>query len=163
MLTVAEATEIVEVLQAVEAQQFFMYVAVNDSRTCDRCDHYDQSSMTRREAEGTFPYLIKYTPTLWFPMVHPNCRCVLMFEEEELPRPDMPTNKELVDKLHDEILLRHPELVQAGVDRSQVEAELRRIIIQRVGSLDVEDAESDEDTWDMIILGVLDTVKKRKK
>jgi hypothetical protein len=29
--------------------------------------------------------------------------------------------------------------------------------------LDVEDAESDEDTWDMIILGVLDTVKKRKK
>lgn len=162
MLTAAEAAYVVEVLQAVEAQQFFMYVAVNDAVTCDRCDHYDQSSMTRREAEGTFPYLIKYTPTLWFPMVHPNCRCVLVFEEEELPRPDMPTNKELIDKLHDEILQRHPELVKDGVDRDHIEAELRRTIIRHVGSLDLEDADSDEDTWDMIILGILDTVKRRK-
>ncbi len=76
-----EAVQIVLAVQ--ESQQFFAYVAVSDDRVCELCLRYDQGLMTRREIEGTFDYLEKQSDLIWFPRVHPNCRCALYLAEED--------------------------------------------------------------------------------
>lgn len=77
--------EAVELVRAVinEAWRFYQYLSKRDSKVCPQCSQYDYSVMTRREIEGTFPYLDKVSDRLWLPNVHPNCRCELRFEEEE--------------------------------------------------------------------------------
>ena len=79
---------LIEMVQAVEAQQFWAYIAVVDAVTCERCLQFDQGLMTRREIEGTFPYLDQYSETVWFPNTHPNCRCALTLFEEDVARND---------------------------------------------------------------------------
>lgn len=75
----------VECVRAViaEAWKFFQFSSRRDSKVCPECNKYDYSIMTRTEIEATFPYLEKKSATLWYPHVHPNCRCELRFEEEE--------------------------------------------------------------------------------
>lgn len=75
--------KLVEVVCAVEAQQFFKYLAIMDDRTCEQCNRYDDKLMTRREIYALFPYLEKRDEFTWFPRVHPNCRCILWLEEEK--------------------------------------------------------------------------------
>ena len=76
--------KLVEVVRAVEAtQQFFIFIPVWDQKLCDQCLRYERAVMTRREIEGTFPYLEKVNAELWLPHVHPNCRCELRMMEEE--------------------------------------------------------------------------------
>lgn len=74
---------LIEIVNLVESQQFFAYVAVADEVVCPHCLRYDQGLMTRTEIEDTFEYLVKVTDTLWIPNLHKNCRCVLNFFEEE--------------------------------------------------------------------------------
>jgi len=75
---------IIEIVKAVEAQQeFWRYEAITDDRTCEKCLRYDGSRMTPREIESLFPYLERQSDVLWYPRVHPNCRCELHFEEVE--------------------------------------------------------------------------------
>ena len=82
MLSALEA-----VLAVQEAMQFFRYYAIMDDRTCQQCNRYDMSHMTRTEIQGTFPYLEKQSDYVWFPRVHPNCRCELRWEEEQEKEP----------------------------------------------------------------------------
>jgi hypothetical protein len=81
MLSAIKAIEAVEAYLL--AQQFFAYYTVNDGAVCEKCDRYNDSSMTRREIRRMFPYLIEYTDMFWVPMVHPNCRCILILEETD--------------------------------------------------------------------------------
>ena len=76
-----EAVEIVLAVQEA-TMQFFRYYAIMDSKTCDQCERYDGMLMTRREIYGRFPYLEKESEWLWYPNVHPHCRCELRWEEE---------------------------------------------------------------------------------
>ena len=78
-----EVFTVAEFLLIFEEQEFFKYIAVGDDRTCKRCMRYDGGLMTRREIEGTFKYLIKISDTVWLPMTHPNCRCLLVLWEIE--------------------------------------------------------------------------------
>ena len=75
-----------QIVKAVEAvtQRFYKYLAVMDNRTCPLCSKYDDRLMTRREIIAEFPYLEKRDEFSWFPRVHPNCRCILWFEEEKV-------------------------------------------------------------------------------
>jgi len=79
------AAKLVEIVNAVvEAMQFWRYEAIMDDRTCEQCLRYDGMRMTRREIYSRFgDYLEKASDTLWYPRVHPNCRCELHFEEEQ--------------------------------------------------------------------------------
>ena len=73
------------------AMQIWRYEMVGDDRTCEKCNRYAGSRMTRREAEATFPMLEKHSHLIWYPHVHPNCRCELWLEEEgELAYPFKP-------------------------------------------------------------------------
>jgi len=84
----AELSEIAEIAELAskiqETKQFWMFIAVGDDVTCDACNRFDMSLMTRKEIQKTFPYLINYSDGLWFPMVHPNCRCMLILWEIEM-------------------------------------------------------------------------------
>ena len=85
----SELSQIVEVVCAVEshilseAWRFYQFLTRKDKKVCPQCSQYDLSIMSRTEIENTFPYLEKVNQMFWLPHVHPNCRCVLMFEEEE--------------------------------------------------------------------------------
>lgn len=160
MLKAVQAVQTIETL--IESQQFFTYVAVNDNATCSRCDHYDQSSMTRTEVVQTFDYLIKYSPTMWFPMVHPNCRCVLYFEEEDLPRPDSLTNDELISKVKDEIIAKKTDQLNPELTKDEKVVVIKREVERRTQGLMPEEIEDDDDLWDLVALGVLDSLYKRK-
>jgi hypothetical protein len=176
-LSALEALKIIEVIQAIEAQQFFTYYTVDDGSVCDRCIRYDQGSMTRREVEGTFPYLIKYTDTMWVPMVHPNCRCVLLFEESDLTRPDALSTKQLINKVEDEIVAKYSQrsVVADDPEPSKILSKfvdlpraiqismIRAEVTQRTQGLTPEELEDDDDMWDLIALGILDTLHRRKK
>ena len=74
---------VVRAVELVEAMQFFRFTAISDDKTCEQCNKYDGSLMTRRECERTFPDLEKISDLLWYPHVHPNCRCILTLEEEQ--------------------------------------------------------------------------------
>lgn len=167
---------IVEVIELIEAQQFFTYYTVNDERVCDTCDRYNQSSMTRTEIIGTFPYLIKYTPTMWVPLVHKNCRCVLLFEEtDETPRPKELTTNQLIDTVKDEILSKKQDVLadvnlskedKFKIIRREIEVKVHggktvgaRYVADDLGDIDPDD----DDLWDLVALGILDTLYRRKK
>lgn len=76
--------EAVQIVLAVEEAMIFMrYYAIMDDRTCQQCNRYDGMVMTRREIYGLFPYLEKESKWVWYPRVHPNCRCELRWEEEQ--------------------------------------------------------------------------------
>ena len=78
------AVKLVGIVEAVlETIQFWRYEAITDNRTCRQCLRYDGMRMTRREIYSRFPYLEKASVSLWYPRVHPNCRCELHFEEEQ--------------------------------------------------------------------------------
>lgn len=66
-----------------DAMMFFRYTAISDDKTCEQCNQYDGGLMTREEMWNTFPHLEKITDLLYYPHVHPNCRCILTMEEEE--------------------------------------------------------------------------------
>ena len=73
---------ILEALGLLELTYSFMYVAVVDDRTCRLCMQYDREIMTGEEAQRFFPYLTKEpTDSIWFPNVHPHCRCMLILLE----------------------------------------------------------------------------------
>ena len=174
-MSALEALKIIEVIQAIEAQQFFTYVAISDEVTCPRCLNFDQGSMTRTEARGTFPFLIQYTPTMWLPMTHPNCRCILYFEEEDMPRPDALTDPQLIKKVEDELIQKYQ--VRSVVADDPVNRDLlsqfkdlprevqikviRQEAMRNTKNLDPQNLMDDEDTWDLVALGVLDSLKKR--
>lgn len=71
----------------VETQQFFLYVAVTDNKTCKHCNRYHMSYMTRREIYSRFKSLVKVNDEFWLPRVHmdlwnrDNCRCGLLLAE----------------------------------------------------------------------------------
>jgi hypothetical protein len=170
--------EIIRVIELFEAQQFFTYYTVNDERVCNQCNRYDEGSMTRREIEGTFPYLIKYSDTMWVPMVHPNCRCVLLFEESDMPRPDKLSTSKLITTVTDEIIANYTQrsVVADAPKQSDVLSKfidlpkdvqisiIRKEIDQRTHGADPEDLdEDDDDLWDLVALGILDTLLRRKK
>jgi hypothetical protein len=176
-----ELGRIVEVVKAIEyfeAQQFFTYYTVNDTLVCDQCNRYDEGSMTRREIEGTFPYLIKYTDTMWVPMVHPNCRCVLIFEETDMPRPDKLSTSKLITTVADEIIASYTQrsaVADAPKDSDVLSkfidlpkdaqiSIIRKEIDQRThGAAPDELDDDDDDLWDLVALGILDTLLRRKK
>jgi hypothetical protein len=159
-------------------QQFFTYYTVNDSEVCSKCDNYDEGSMTRREIEGTFPYLIKYTFEMWVPMVHPNCRCVLLLEETDLPRKDALSTQKLILKVENEVITKYTQKMVVAPDPAasrvlekfkdlpqdlQIKV-IRDEIEQRThGLLPNELDEDDDDLWDLIALGILDTLKRRQQ
>jgi hypothetical protein len=70
-----------EFLLLFEDQQFFMYIADGDDKTCPHCMKLNKLLMTRREIEKRFPFLIKATDTVWLPYTHPNSRCFLILWE----------------------------------------------------------------------------------
>ena len=76
------AAKLVRIVEAV-TQRMYKYLAIMDNRTCKLCSRYDNSVMTRREIEATFPYLEKRDEWVWYPRVHPNCRCELWLQEEK--------------------------------------------------------------------------------
>jgi len=60
-----------------ESDLSFMYVTSPDA--CQKCLQYDKRIMSDEDAEGTFQYLVKGSnDRVWYPMVHPHCRCVLI-------------------------------------------------------------------------------------
>ena len=175
-----QAAEVVAAVRRyIEDQQFFSYYTVNDERVCDKCDPLNYSSMTRTEIKGRFPNLIKYSPTMWVPMVHPNCRCVLMFEEsdEPTPKPGALTTKQLIDKVSSEIIDKYvarsvvaddPKPSNVLTQFKDLSKDIQINIIRHEVELKTKDAdysdlEDDEDLWDLIALGILDTLHRRNK
>jgi hypothetical protein len=62
-----------------ESKLSFMYVAVTDDVTCQACLKHDKQIMSDEDAEREFPYLLKGPNDLvWYPNVHPWCRCLLI-------------------------------------------------------------------------------------
>jgi len=60
-----------------ESNLSFMYVTSPDA--CQKCLQYDKRIMSDEDAEDTFQYLVKGpNDWVWYPMVHPHCRCVLI-------------------------------------------------------------------------------------
>lgn len=86
----------ISVVQAViavqnAAMQVWRYEMVGDDKTCERCNRYAGGRYTQREIAKLFPYLEKHSHLIWYPHVHPNCRCELWLEEEgELAYPFKP-------------------------------------------------------------------------
>lgn len=88
----------IQVIKAVQlsAMQFWRYVVSplptpEGNEACDLCKSYAGRRFTRREAEATFKDLEKHSSLIWYPHVHPNCRCELWLEEEgELAYPFKP-------------------------------------------------------------------------
>jgi len=72
-----------EFLELFEDMQFFLFVAIEDEKTCPVCTRYAKGLMTRREIKQTFDYLDMLTDDLWIPNVHPNCRCMLLLWERQ--------------------------------------------------------------------------------
>lgn len=73
--------------QLLETQQFFLYIAVTDTKTCVHCNKLHMSWMTRREIYARFPDLQKPRDDFWLPRLHMtlwsrnNCRCGLLLAE----------------------------------------------------------------------------------
>lgn len=65
-----------------EKTQFFKYIAVNDDRTCQRCDQFDKGLYTQHEIDVLFPFATRLNPNVILPNTHPNCRCLLVLWEE---------------------------------------------------------------------------------
>lgn len=84
----AAVAEIFFVLKAL--QKVFVYVTVGDEKTCSECAGFDGQLFTEDEAEAVFPYLEKDS-TVWFPHVHPNCRCrlIMQFQHEKYEKYEM--------------------------------------------------------------------------
>lgn len=80
-------TQVLTLNQLNEKQQFYLYVAVTDNKTCPHCNKYHLSWMTRREIYARFPDLQKPREDFWLPRVHmtlwnrDNCRCGLLLDE----------------------------------------------------------------------------------
>jgi hypothetical protein len=73
---------ILEALGLLELTYSFMYVAVVDDRSCQACMQHDTKTFTGEDAQRLFPYLTKEpTDSIWFPNVHPHCRCLLILLE----------------------------------------------------------------------------------
>jgi hypothetical protein len=89
VLASVAAVQSVEDLKAVEAVRLFestrywMYVAVNDNKTCEECDNYAGSIFNTHECHFYFSYLEEFDDELWLPMVHPHCRCMLVVKAQE--------------------------------------------------------------------------------
>jgi hypothetical protein len=155
---------IVQTLQ--DAQQFFTYYTVKDSNVCEICDHYDDGSMTRREIRATFPYLIEYTETFWVPMVHPNCRCVLLFEEtDEMVRPDKLSTEQLITRVETEVVEKRqgtltPE--EQKLPKPEQFLIIKKEVERLTHGLSPEDDEDDL-LWDLIALGILETLQRTKQ
>jgi len=76
------AVKLIEVVRAVAETRFYRYIAISDNKTCECCQAYDGRLFTEAEMRDEFPYLQQRDQYVFYPRVHPNCRCVLRFEEE---------------------------------------------------------------------------------
>jgi hypothetical protein len=162
-----QALEAVHAVEAVEsylkAQQFFTYYTVNDEAVCNQCDQYDEGSMTRREIEGTFQYLIKYSPTMWLPMVHPNCRCVLIFEEtDEMPRPNKLTTDSLIVKVEQELINKNLDKVNPELSRDKQFQQLKQNIENSV-DLSPDEYSTFDTLGDTAIIAIWLLLQNKKK
>jgi len=84
-----EAERVVEAFLVVKTlEKVFVYVAVGDEKTCPECAGFDGQFFSEDEAEAVFPFLEKDT-NVWFPNVHPNCRCRLVMQYEKSEKYEM--------------------------------------------------------------------------
>ena len=77
MKSAEKLVSLTRMVNLIEAMMFFRYTAISDDKTCPQCNRYDGSLMTRVEMRSVFPYLEKISNYLYYPHVHPNCRCWL--------------------------------------------------------------------------------------
>jgi len=61
-----------------EEETILGFEAELDDVTCDDCIAYHGDTFTPEEAEAEFEYLDRSSETIWYPNVHPNCRCRLV-------------------------------------------------------------------------------------
>lgn len=62
----------------IEEEIILGFEAEIDDKTCQDCLYYHGQTFTPEEAEAEFEYLDKASPNIWYPNVHPNCRCRLV-------------------------------------------------------------------------------------
>ena len=77
------AAKLVQIVEAIQ-RKLWLFVAITDNRTCTQCMRFDRLLMTEREIIDNFPYLERVSDLVWFPRVHPNCRCELYFDKAKI-------------------------------------------------------------------------------
>lgn len=90
---ILEVIDIIETVQFADSKEDFIlgFETEMDDNVCEKCKVYNGQTFTRGEAIAEFPYLEKgpeveeliddvwvKIPTIWYPMVHPHCRCRLI-------------------------------------------------------------------------------------
>lgn len=83
LINVAKVAEISKILRIIEKTRWWMYIDVGDSKVCPDCDRFGGSVVTTSDARFWFPDLEVIDDMLWWPTIHPNCRCMLVAKAED--------------------------------------------------------------------------------